>query len=111
MLVDPDRLIGLLGIDLMSVPESEVVAVCAAVDSLLLPRLSALVDPGDPPAAVVEAALGIAVQVWQARWSPGGQMLGGELGGFAPHLLGPGLVARFGGLLAPYLRHGGAVIC
>lgn len=109
-IVDVDRLRAALALDDPDVVPDEVLQeVVAAVEGLLLPRLS---DPAHAAAAAVrEAALGMCVQVWQARHAPGGQMIGGDLGTIvSPHLLGPGLVARFGGLLAPYLRWGGAVI-
>jgi hypothetical protein len=85
-----------------SVGDPELVAVCEAVDGALLP----LLDPGDHTTHphCVEAALGIAVQIWQARSAPGGQLVGSDLGPItSPHLLGPGLITRFGGLLAPCL--------
>jgi hypothetical protein len=110
-LVDVDRLRDTLALDPDLVPDEVLRDVVDAVAGALLPRLSERVDLLDPPAAVREAALGMCVQVWQSRFAPGGQMMGGDLGIItSPHLLGPGLVARFGGLLAPYLRHGGAVI-
>jgi hypothetical protein len=47
-----------------------------------------------------EAALAVAIQVWQARQAPGGQIVGADLGTYiSPHLLGPGLVARVDGLI------------
>lgn len=108
-LVDVAVLRDTLALDPDLVPDDALAQVVAAVEGLLLPRLA---EPGYVvQAAVREAALGMCVQVWQARHSPGGQMVGGDLGTImSPHLLGPGLVARFGGLLAPYLRFGGAGI-
>jgi len=61
--------------------------------------------------AVTEAALGMSVQVWQARQAPGGQMVGVDLNPQqTPYLLGPGLVLRFQGLLGPWMPQGGAVV-
>lgn len=112
-LVDVDQLRDTLDLDPDVVDDPTLQEVIDAVDGALWPRLSIRrVDPEDPPAAVREAALGMCVQVWQSRHAPGGQMLGGDMGVItSPHLLGPGLIARFGGLLAPYLHHGGAGIC
>jgi len=59
----------------------------------------------------VEALLGMTVQVWQSRHAPGGQMVGVDLNPQStPHLLGPGLVQRFIGLLGPCTPYGGAVV-
>lgn len=108
-LVTPARLRATLNVDEHAVPDEELAAVTDAVNELLWPRLTDADHASH--ANCREAALGMAVQVWQARFSPGGQMMGGEFGAIiSPHLLGSSLITRFGGLLATCLRHGGAVI-
>ena len=54
-------------------------------------------------AAVREASMMIAVDIWQARQAPSGQ--GASIDGFAPSpfKMGNTLIARVRGLLAPYL--------
>lgn len=110
-LVDLRDLRETLDLDPQVVPDETLQQIIDAAAGALTPRLSSRVDPADPPPAVREAALGMCVQIWQARHAPGGAMFGGDTPYSSPHLLGMGLVARFGGLLAPYLRHGGAGIC
>jgi hypothetical protein len=108
ILVDVDRLREVLDLDEAVVPDSQLEEVIAATEAALVPRLTG--GGNHPPHQnCAEAALGMSVQVWQSRYAPGGQMLGADMAIMAsPHLLGPGLVARFGGLLAPCLRFGGA---
>lgn len=110
VLVSVDQLRAVLDVTEASVPDEELQAVCDAVDGAVLPLLTdgMLHVPG---ANCEEAGLGIAVQVWQARQAPGGAMVGVDLNPVEnPHLLGPGLVSRFMGLLSPCMPTGGAVI-
>lgn len=109
--VDLDRLRDVLNLDEDLVPDEELQVVAEAVEAALIPRLTPYEDGTNhrPHANCSEAALGMSVQVWQSRHAPGGQMLGSDMGPIqSPHLLGPGLVSRFGGLLTPCLRFGGA---
>jgi hypothetical protein len=92
------------------VSDEELTEVGQAIDGTLLPMLTAGVDHEEHQNCR-EAALGMAVQVWQARHAPGGQMVGSDLNMLmTPHLLGVGLVSRFTGLLTPCMPYGGAVI-
>lgn len=110
VLVQPDALRAVLDVSAALVPDEELQSVCDAVDAAVLPLLT------DGMAHVVgancqEAGLGIAVQVWQARQAPGGSMVGADLNPMeTPHLLGPGLITRFLGLLTPCMPTGGAVV-
>lgn len=107
-LCDPQRVAQVL--DHPQTAPGDLETLCEAVDAALLPLLTDGVDHA-PHANCQEAAVGIAVQVWQSRHAPGGQMLGVDMGLIqSPHLLGPGLVTRFTGLLAPCMDHAGAVV-
>jgi len=108
LFVDVDRLREVLNLDEGVVPDDQLEEVIAATETALVPRLTGGgTHPPHPNCA--ESALGMCVQVWQSRYAPGGQMLGSDMGIMSsPHLLGPGLISRFGGLLAPCLRFGGA---
>lgn len=109
-LVDPDELRRVLDVTVENVPDAELAAVCDAVDGAVLPLLTDGIAHV-PDSNCQEAGLGIAVQVWQARQAPGGSLVGVDLNPVEnPHLLGPGLVPRFYGLLSPCMPYGGAVI-
>lgn len=108
-LVNVDDLRTVLDVPETIASDADLQAVIDAVDAVLANLLVA----GDHSlhAADREAALGMSVQVWQSRHAPGGQMVGIDLNPqMTPHLLGPGLVARFQGLLSPCLPNGGAVV-
>lgn len=110
VLVDVAELRKVLDVPVSSVPDAELESVADAVDAAVLPLLT---DGMDHVAGAncQEAGLGIAVQVWQARQAPGGSMVGVDLNLLeSPHLLGPGLVPRFLGLLSPCMPYGGAVV-
>ena len=98
----------------LDVPEAiasddELNAVIDATEAALMPHLTDEDHTGHPNCK--EAALGMSVQVWQSRHAPGGQMVGVDLNPQStPHLLGPGLLMRFQGLLDPCLPYGGAVV-
>jgi len=103
-LVSVDDLRAVLGP--VSADDAQLQQVCSAADGTLLP----LLRDGDwslnPNCR--EAALAIAVQIWQARHSPGGQMVTMDFGTMtSPHLLGTGLVKRVQGLVGPYLQNAG----
>lgn len=72
--------------------------VCAAADEVIRDWLTAGADH-TLHVRCREAALHVAGQIWQARVSPGGQMIGGDLGLVTPQLLGPGLLARVAGMV------------
>lgn len=104
-LVDPDTLREVLHLPAGEY-DAHLTQVIAAVDELLQARLTPHVDHARH-AACREAALGMAVQVWQARQAPGGQMITADMGPtVSPHLLGDSLVKRFGGLLGLCLQVG-----
>ena len=109
-LVTPAELRDVLGN--VQVEQEVLQRVCDAADRSLLPLLT---DDdhsdGVTHANCHEAALTVAVQIWQARHAPGGQMVSADLGFIAsPHLVGPGMVTRVHGVLGECLRHGGAVV-
>lgn len=53
------------------------------------------------PAPCKEAALTIAIDVWQSRQAPGGQMAGVDFAP-SPYRMGRALIGKVQGLLAPY---------
>lgn len=109
VLVKVDDLRQVLDIPETIADDAALEKVIDATEDALTPHLSA----GDHSmhGNCTEAALGMCVQVWQARHAPGGQMVGVDLNPQStPHLLGPGLLMRFQGLLGPCLPYGGAVI-
>jgi hypothetical protein len=90
--------------------EDELEQVCSAATTVVLRALRTDVDHSTH-ATDREAAATVAVQIWQARQAPGGQMIGSDLMSYAsPHLLGPGLMARVRGLTAPCALYGGLVV-
>ena len=110
MLVEIAKLREVLDVVVEIISDEELTAVAEAVDEALLPLLTPDVDH-EAHQNCREAALGMAVQVWQSRHAPGGQMVGADLNIVqTPHLLGAGLVSRFTGLLTPCMPFGGAVI-
>jgi hypothetical protein len=110
ILVDVDTLRTTLDVPVSVVPDADLEAVCLAVDAAVLPLLTNGMAHVPGPNCQ-EAGLGIAVQVWQSRTAPGGAMVGVDLNPLeAPHLLGPGLIPRFMGLLSPCTPYGGAVV-
>jgi hypothetical protein len=110
VLVDVDDLRTVLDIPEALASDESLEAVIGATEASLLPHLTDGLAH-TPHQNCSEAALGMSVQVWQSRHAPGGQMVGVDLNPQAtPHLLGPGLVMRFQGLLEPCLMYGGAVV-
>jgi hypothetical protein len=106
-LVTPDELRAVLGP--VTAEREELQKVCDAVDQSLLPLLTD--QDHSLHENCREAGLTVAVQVWQARHAPGGQMIQADFGiQQSPHLLGPGLVSRVSGVLGPCLPYGGAVV-
>jgi hypothetical protein len=110
-LVSPDDLRAVIDVLPEVVTDEELDRVCVAADRILLPLLTNE-DHSDPllHANCHEAGLTVAVQLWQSRHAPGGQMLGTDFGAVpTPHLGGPGLVSRVRGMLGPCEPYGGAV--
>lgn len=108
-LVNVDDLRTVLDVPAALADDAELEKVIASVEASLIPHLTN--DDHSAHANCTEAALGMCVQVWQSRHAPGGQMVGVDLNPQAtPHLLGPGLLMRFQGLLGPCLPYGGAVV-
>lgn len=100
-LVTVQELAGALSLTLAD-DDPAAVQVTGAASTAVLERVTSAVPPEDHAAhpGCREAALAVAIQVWQARQAPGGQMVGADLGTYvSPHLLGPGLTARVLGLL------------
>ena len=60
------------------------------------------------PAPVREATLALAVDIWQSRVSPGGQMVGADFTP-APFRLGRNFLQKVSGLLAPYMDENGMI--
>lgn len=110
-LVDVETLRKVLDVPETVVPDEDLATVCQAVTDALKGHLTQPWEQHQAHYSCREAALGMAVQVWQSRHAPGGQMIGVDLNPQqTPHLLGPGLLMRFQGLLSPCLPYGGAVV-
>jgi len=110
VLVDVDDFRKVLDVPDTIADDEELNAVIDGTEAALLPHLTDGVSH-EPHPNCSEAALGMCVQVWQARHAPGGQMVGVDLNlQMTPHLLGPGLIMRFQGLLGPCLPYAGAVV-
>lgn len=110
VLVAVDDLRQVLDVPVALADDAALEAVIAATEASLIPHLTRDEDHA-LHANCGEAALGMCVQVWQSRHAPGGQMVGVDLNPQStPHLLGPGLIMRFQGLLGPCLPYGGAVV-
>jgi hypothetical protein len=62
----------------------------------------------DEPAALQEAATGLACDIFMARVAPGGQIVGADFQP-SPWKLGRSLITRFSGLMVPYMRVEGMV--
>jgi hypothetical protein len=113
LLVTPIELLELLGLiepgDYPNPEEEQRVAqVCQAADAAVRNVLDPAKGPHDDHANDREAAAAVAVQVWQSKQAPGGQMNGLDYAPvISPHLLGPGLLARVQGLLRPCRAFGG----
>jgi hypothetical protein len=108
-LVDIDELRDALNVGLDEVSDEALQRVADATDGAILPHLRD--GAYENNAAVREAAIAVAVQIWQARHAPGGQMVGIDLAPqLTPHLLGIGLLHRVRGLIGPYTAFGGAVV-
>jgi len=91
--------------------DADLQAVIDATEQAVLPLLTGDESEHAEHANCKEALLGMSVQVWQSRHAPGGQLVGIDLAPQAtPHLLGPGLILRFTGLLGPCTPYGGAVV-
>lgn len=106
-LVTPEELRAVLGS--VAVEVEELQKVCDATDQSLLPLLTD--EDHSLHQNCREAGLTVAVQIWQSRHAPGGQMVQADFGVISsPHLLGPGLVSRVAGTLGPCTPYGGAVI-
>jgi hypothetical protein len=108
-LIDVDEFRDVLNVSNQTATDATLEQVISAAESIILPQLRA----GDytTNGAVREAALAVAVQVWQARSAPGGQMVGIDLAPMqTPHLLGVGLLARVRGLISPFTHFGGAAV-
>lgn len=70
---------------------------------------SYLVDlTGIETAPVKEAVLAVAVDIWQNRQAPGGQLSGVDFQP-APYRLGRSLLSKVSGLLGPYLNPEGMI--
>jgi hypothetical protein len=90
---------------------TELTSIVAAADSVVTRLLDPAKGPHDAHDNDRQAALAVAVQIHASRQSPGGQMQAVDYQPImVPHLLGPGLLARVQGLLAPCREYGGLVV-
>jgi hypothetical protein len=71
-------------------------------------KLASQAEMYDEIPAIREAALAVAVEIFQQRTSPGGQIQSVDFTP-APHRLGRSLLTRVMGLIAPYMSMGGFV--
>lgn len=112
LLVTADEL---AGPDYLDWPEgadtSGLEQVCEAADKVVRRYLDPNKGPHDDHANDREAAGAVAVQIYQSRKAPGGQMQAIDYQPImTPNLLGPGLIARVQGLLAPCRVAGGLTV-
>jgi hypothetical protein len=108
LLITPTELAELLD---FSGDDTGLQQVCEAADAVVRRLLDDEKGPHAQHAWDREAAGAVAVQIFQARQAPGGQMNGLDLGPIAsPHLLGIGLSSRINGLIAPCRTFGGPVV-
>jgi len=83
--------------------------VARVADEVLTPYLTAPTDGVDGwPAPVKEAGIVTAIDVLQNRTAAGGQNVGID-GTPGPYRMGPGLLAKVGGLIGPWLSVGSDV--
>lgn len=100
-LVTPAELRKALDLSPDIAPDTELAATCQAAARTLGPYLTPDTDHGTHENCR-KAGLAVAVQIWTAAASPGGRIVNTDMGPLvAPHLLGPGLVARVRGLAGP----------
>jgi hypothetical protein len=110
-LVDLDQLRGILDLPEHLASDAELQVVCDAATTLVLAQLDPLKAPHTWHPWDREAALTVAVDLWQARSAPGGQTAGPEWAQVtSPSMLGPGLIMRVVGVLGPCLASGGAIV-
>jgi hypothetical protein len=76
------------------------------VRSLVAPQF--IDAPADPPAAVIEAALAIGAEIWQARTAAGGQAVAVDFSP-GPYRMSVWMTRRVMALLAPYLNVKGLI--
>lgn len=121
-LVDPDELQQLLGLAGNTLyPAAAYEKVAAAAERVLLPKLTAEDADGNPIdyaavdangvadyPEVREAALAIAVDMWQARKAPGGQAQAADWTP-GPYRLGRSILGRVSGLIGDHLDPRGMV--
>lgn len=110
-LVDIDELRAVLNLTGNALyPDALYQRVAAAASELLEPYLAPLPDGQDYTAvpAVREAALSIAVELWQHRVSPGGAMQAADFTP-GPYRLSRGLITRVSGLIAQQRDVGGLI--
>lgn len=106
-LLDPDDLQAHLGLAGNAVyPATAYEQVADAASDLVSEFLAVGVENTTP--AVREATLAVAVELWQARLAPGGQMNAVDWTP-GPFRLGRSLIGRVSGLLGPYLDTGSVV--
>ncbi len=110
LLVTPDELAAAMdwpaGADV-----TELEQVCASADRLVRDHLDPAKGPHDHHAWDKEAAMAVAVQIHTSRTAPGGTMQALDFQPVVtPTLLGPGLMRRVRGIIAPCARHGGLIV-
>lgn len=88
-------------------PDADLQQACDASIALIQNYVDATAFAAEP-AAMKEAALALAVDIWQTRTSPGGQNLAADFTP-SPWRLGKNLVTKVHGLLAPYLSIDGVL--
>lgn len=105
MLVTAAELKSVLGVGSLYPDEvlDEVILAAETTITAYLVDLTAL-----ETAPVKEAVLAVAVDMWQNRQAPGGQLSGVDFQP-APYRLGRSLLAKVAGLLGPYLNVEGMV--
>lgn len=81
-------------------PDATMQEICDAANAIVATYVDADAIT-DEPAPVKEAALTLAIDIWQSRQAPNGQMAGVDFAP-SPYRMGRALVGKIQGLLAPY---------
>ena len=112
LLISPETLAGPSYLDWPAGADlTELDSVCEAADKLVRRYLDPNKGPHDTHANDIEAAGAVAIQIYNSRKAPGGQMQAVDYQPIiTPNLLGPGLINKVMGLLGPCRPSGGLVV-
>jgi hypothetical protein len=81
-------------------PDESLQSVCDTANTIITAYV--VLEDDEEPAPVREAALTLAVDIWQSRVAPGGQLNAVDFTP-GPYRMGRSMLARVSGLLAPWM--------